>query len=148
MKTATEYREEANRHETERAESFERCDTDGFMSQWAHQVMAEQARMNATLVEQGGKSEFTGLFDLDGNRVRAKLIDGQYGMCWAFCDENDNFTGKFISAFPARTSTMAKKGYQELPESAPAIVKMCGSNLCNVSPHFIRSDKGYPESAK
>ena len=33
--TAQEHREAAARHYQEAADSFERCDTDGFLSQWA-----------------------------------------------------------------------------------------------------------------
>jgi len=45
--------------------------------------------------------------------VPARLIRTQYGLCWALVDGENKFTGKFISAFPARKTTMLKKGYVE-----------------------------------
>ena len=41
-------------------------------------------------------------FDLQGNRVNAKLIEGRYGVCWALMDDKEEFTGEFVSAFPKR----------------------------------------------
>jgi len=48
-----------------------------------------------------------------GEYVPAKLISGRYGTCWALVGNDGRFTGEFITAFPARKSTMIKKGYIE-----------------------------------
>ena len=40
MKTAQEYRNEAAELHNRVEESFERCDTDGFLSQWANGISA------------------------------------------------------------------------------------------------------------
>jgi hypothetical protein len=40
MTTAEAFRAEEARHLQEAADSFERCDTDGFLSQWAHGMLA------------------------------------------------------------------------------------------------------------
>src|SRR3990167_10637731 len=91
MTTATELRTEASKHFQAAQDSFDRCDTDGFLSQWASGLSGRLASTKADLLDAGGKSEFWGLFTLDGQRVRAKLIDTKHGTCWALCDENDKF---------------------------------------------------------
>lgn len=94
--TAEELRNKAAIHAENARESFERCDTDGFLSQWASGLNRNLCETQAEIVENGGRSEFWGLFDLQGNRIAAKLIDGRYGLCWALCDANRKFTGRFI----------------------------------------------------
>lgn len=60
-------RAEAVLHLREEAESFERCDTDGFLSQWASGVSATVREAEARLIEQDGLTETRALFDLNGN---------------------------------------------------------------------------------
>lgn len=124
LDTARRLRAEAARHEADAAESFERCDTDGFVSQWASGLNAQLAREQADIEEAGGVATFfrESLTDLDGNPVAAKLIRGKYGLCWAMLDGEDNFTGEFVSAHPVRESTMERKGYREVKSEfvAPA----------------------------
>lgn len=151
MTKAEELRAKAAEKEQAAADSFERCDTDGFLSQWASGLTAEKLRKQAAIEENGGVWTHPALFNLEGERVRAKLIPGKFGTCWAFCDANDQFTGQFISAFPKRSATMEKKGYREGEEIAPsrAVFKGKGHGLsgsCWVA--IVRLDKGYPEGAK
>lgn len=125
--TATDLRAAADQHERDAFDSFDRCDTDGFVSQWASGLNGQVARLQAELVENGGLSSFAALYDIDTDeRVPAKLIDGRFGLCWAICDESGSFTGEFVSAFPKRESTMARKGYREGREFAPAMAKVVG----------------------
>ena len=107
-----ELREQARAKELRAEESFQSCDTDGFLSQWASRLGADFDREKAKILEKGG-AVFPALFDLEGNLVKAKLINGKYGKCWAFVGEDGNFTGKFISAYPKNRETMAKKGFLE-----------------------------------
>ena len=148
---AASYRQEAH-------DSFERCDTDGFLSQWANGLHARKCDLQSEIENRGGKSEFPALFDLEGNLVCAKLIDGRYGNCWALMTENkeDNgygyvFTGKFISAFPARQSTMEKKGYREGRVLAPAVAVITGKGT-GLSGHawaaIVRKDGGYSKDVE
>ena len=51
---------------------------------------------------------------------RAKLIHTRYGQSWSFLDDNSEFTGQFVSAFPKRESTMRKKGFVEALGRFPA----------------------------
>lgn len=67
--TAQEHREAAARQYQEAADSFERCDTDGFLSQWASDLTAREHQAKADLIENGGMVETAALFDLDGNVI-------------------------------------------------------------------------------
>ena len=154
--TAEALREEARRQDALAEESFQRCDTDGFLSQWAHGITAEKLRLQAQIDENGGVWEFPALFDLDGDRVRAKLISVhdrfRYGYkdVWAFCDEKGQFTGQFLNAFPRRESTLEKKGYREGREDAPAKADIRGSGYGLSGTAWVaavRTDGGYPATA-
>lgn len=142
-------------HEKRRQESWERCDTDGFVSQWSSDLSSHKLRTQLSIEEAGGKSEFDALFDLEGNLVCAKLISGTYGQCWALMEETVDgkklkdkykFTGKFISAFPKRKSTMEKKGYREgtIKTGATAVFRGRGTGLSgNVWVSVVRKDGGF-----
>lgn len=150
MTTAAEYRDKARQHERDAIDSFDRCDTDGFVSQWASGVMAQEARLNAHLAEHGGTDDFAALFDLDGNLVAAKLIDGQYGLCWGLLESDDPSSRitRFIGAFPRRASTMARKGFYEgtVRCAAHVVVRGSGTGLSGaltVRPYTTRNDRGF-----
>jgi hypothetical protein len=114
-KTAEQYRAEAAAHEQERAASFERCDTDGFVSQWASGVSADKARLAAEVAEAGGVWEFEAIFDLEGNHVPAKEIKTQYGWSWMLLDGEGQRTGWFNPSQARNPATArannAKKGF-------------------------------------
>lgn len=143
--TADQHRAEAARHEQEAFDSFERCDTDGFLSQWAHQMVAGEERLAASIAERGGRSEFTALFDLEGNLVAAKLFEGKFGVCWALLSSDDprsRFIG-FVNRSRAataekRAAALAKKGYREGRVLAPAKAVLRGSGTGLASAHTVR----------
>lgn len=126
--TPQEHLDAAAAAEKSAYDSFERCDTDGFLSQWASGLSAQKHRMAAQVAADGGRAWFAALNDLEtGVRVPAKLIEGRYGMCWALVvPGTTEFTGEFISAFPRREATMAEKGYSEGWEWAPALATFKG----------------------
>ena len=143
-------RQQAKQHDRDAQESFERSDTDGFVSQWASDITARLKRLKADLLDKGGIHEFPALFDLTGKRMRAKLHHSKYGLCWMFFDANNKPTGKFISAFPKKEATMTRKGYREGTEMAPAKAEIVGgsgyglSGVASCYPSIIRADNGYP----
>ena len=156
---STELRNEAKKHDQQAVESYDRCGTDGCLSQWADDITARKLRLQADITDNNGMSEFPALFDLDDNRVRAKIIhvkdNFSYGKkaVWMFVDANDKPTGKFVNAFYAKPSTMEKKGYREGKELATARAEITGgghglSGCTSCSVSAVRTDKGYPESAK
>src|SRR5215467_366677 len=88
---AQQERETAAAHREAAAESFERCDTDGFVSQWAHGVLGQQHDLQARIEERGGTWTFTGLFDIvSGKRVEARLVSTRYGRSWCIRDSRGN----------------------------------------------------------
>src|SRR5499427_2747196 len=75
---ASKLRGESSRREREKQESFERCDTGGFLSQWSLGLSAERDRAQARICDDHGRSSFPGLYQGD-RRVRARMITKQFG---------------------------------------------------------------------
>jgi hypothetical protein len=67
-----------------RAESFERCDIDGFVSQWAHGINADKARMEVQILRNGGYAQFWVLLDADDNVIADRMhwFQNQYSFAW------------------------------------------------------------------
>lgn len=162
LNEAARHLAEAAQHEQNAADSWERSDTDGFVSQWASGVLAREARLNAELAAAGGVAEFPALFDLDGNLVAAKLVqlDDRYRPGWkiskwiVLADDDPNSSAvKWITAFPVRKSTMTRKGYTEGYVKAPARVATGGSGrglsgALSVSVYTERTDGGFSRSVE
>ncbi|ATN94070.1 hypothetical protein J4U01_gp088 [Mycobacterium phage Kumao] len=78
--TAEEWRAMAKQSYQREQESWERSDTDGFLSQWAHVTMAQLYNHLAELAETGGRTTLRWLFDADGNPVDDwSWVDTRYG---------------------------------------------------------------------
>lgn len=126
-------------------ESFERCDTDGFLSQWANDIGAQMLRAQAAIARNGGLAAFVGLYDGD-RRVAAKLVSMPcYNAPWASelkwklrDDEADRYGRRFIPLAPSgsmkdgkfvrKVSRVQKSiGLVERMEYAPAVARICGS---------------------
>lgn len=150
-KNAIEWYGEANAARRRAHDSFERSDTDGFMSQAASETMALQYEASARLAEQGGMAEFPALMDTDGNLVPARLVRTHYGQAWMLLDEKGDSTGEWVN--PSRASTaakrnaaMAKKGYAEGLVRAPAKVTL--SEGLRPHPILVRTDSGFNADAE
>lgn len=103
--TPTDLRAQAAQKDRDAAESFERCDTDGFMSQWASGLGAQKLRLEADLAENGGTMLTDALFDLDGNVASTHLHYGQFGPAWVLDDEHTAANGgkRFVNESKARS---------------------------------------------
>lgn len=78
-KTAADYRAEAAACWKQKEDSFDRCDTDGFLSQWASGATAMLCNAKADILDAGGKAEFVGLYEKEsGRRVMAKIGWNKY----------------------------------------------------------------------
>jgi len=75
------YRAEEKRCHQDSIDSFERCDTDGFLSQWASDQMAGKYRLMAQLAEEDGMWTFRTL-GLNGALVPCREIKTRYGWKW------------------------------------------------------------------
>jgi hypothetical protein len=125
-KTAHEYREEAKTHETRAHESFERCDTDGFVSQWCSGLSAQLAKAKAELTENGKRAEFTGLYEGE-RRLKAKVVDGKFGCVWLLHEAEANRFGRKFIPMGRRSKVQKALGLHEAREMAPAWAAINGS---------------------
>lgn len=107
---ANNLRTEAAQHDREAHDSFERCDTDGFVSQWANGLTAQQKRLEANLIENGGTTEIVGPVTADGEPVRWKVVDTRYGTRWLVLDDNDDAVD-WLDVTVKNFATLRRKGY-------------------------------------
>lgn len=147
--TADELRAAARDARQSSAESWQRSDTDGFLSQWASDANAREYDARAELVDNGGVAEFPALFTVDGELVAAKLIDTRYGSRWALLASDDprsRYVGFFGESYAAsetrRRATNARKGFYVGTVKAPAYVKLSGNGY-SLSPRLFRADGGF-----
>lgn len=133
-------------------DSFERCDTDGFLSQWASGLTAQEYGRKAEILRHGGCAKFLGLFSIEtGERVPAKNIETKFGDRWAVFAEDGQTIVKWLPFAPKRVATLAKHGYFEAEEWAPAYAKCVGTGHGLSGTAWIatlRADGGYPGAAK
>lgn len=130
------------------ADSWERSDTDGFLSQWASGLTADKARMQADLIERGSTHEFIALFDLSGNWVPARPVDGRYGRSWYIPGAPKG--ARYAPYRPARRETLAKRGYVEGFVRRPAKVEIVGSGTglsgaANCYAAIVEADRPYDQ---
>lgn len=81
LEMAREAREKAALAAKRRQESFDRSDTDGFLTQWALGYTNQLEKRRCKILENEGKSEFLGLYEGD-RRVKAKMLEGEWGYYW------------------------------------------------------------------
>jgi hypothetical protein len=123
-RTPESLRELARQKENDAHESFQRCDTDGALSQWASEINARRLYVEADILENDGLAEFPALFTLDGELVAAIVIDGRFGPCWMLLDDAGESLGEFVPFSPARRSTLEKRGYTQGLVLRPARAKV------------------------
>jgi hypothetical protein len=151
--TAAYCREQAAASRQRSAESWDRSDTDGFLSQWASDTTASEWDLKAELAEDGWTAEFVALFDLDGNMIPAKEINGTYGPVWMLLDEHGRKRGWFNMSGAQKAATRrannAKKGVYVGLVRVPAHVAMTGGSgtglggCMSVRPSIFPDDRNY-----
>lgn len=153
-RTAAQWREQARQARQRSVESWQRSDTDGFLTQWAGETMAAKHDLQARIAANGGMWEFPALLDTDGNLVPAKLVQTRYGMAWGLLsdpsDPHSDFTG-FVNPSNARTparraAAMAKKGYRIGAVRAPATAALSDGLAPIAYPR--RTDGGFDPGAE
>lgn len=144
-KTAAEWREMAAQSDRRRQESWERSDTDGFLSQWASDTMARKYDACAELASLGGVIEFQVPF-VNGEVATLELDrEGQYGRYWYLTVEAARVVGKryFTPSSANKAATRrknnAKKGVTMGTIRIAADVELVGSRY-SVGPAFIPSE--------
>jgi hypothetical protein len=128
--TPDELRQQAAQADQRAAESWERSDTDGFVSQWAHGMTADRDRLQARIIEEGdGTWTFPALFTTDGRFVPARVLEPRqygWGKRWMVLDASGRATGTFLPYQPKRRATLASKGYCEGIVRRPAMASIEG----------------------
>lgn len=127
---ADKLRAEAAQHDRNAYESFERCDTDGFLSQWASRLTAQQKRLEAQLIENGGVTTMLGPVTADGQPVRFRDVQTRYGRKWLVLDDNDDAIA-WLDPHAVNLSTYRKKGYSLGRYEVKGIAKVVGSHATN-----------------
>jgi hypothetical protein len=121
-KTAEQLRQEAVACRQEARDSFERCDTDGFLSQWASGMTAQLADQKAEIAEAGGVAWFARwVLTRDGQEVDARVVETRYGTKWRI-----DATDEWVTYGSARAAK--RRGYvlTEVVEQAAAFAFMAG----------------------
>ena len=137
--TAEDLRAEAARCRRSAAESYERCQEDGFLTQAASSASAEVYDLQAQIVENGGRDLFLTLFDTEGNIVPALYVDSDFGhrqKVWkVYADPQCR--GRVVTWFtPSKAKTEgvarrndAKRGYYIGYAEFPAVADMGASGV-------------------
>lgn len=142
---AASLREQARQGRVRSLESFDRCDTDGCVSQWASDSMAQLYTAQAEILENGGVAQFPALFDLDGNIVDAREVQTRYGFAWAITNTNGSttwFNASRAQDDKRRIDTDRKKGYYVGTVEAPAWARHISSAGLWLSVHVYRTTRG------
>jgi hypothetical protein len=108
-KTAEQWRAESREMHAKREESWERSDTDGFLSQWALGSLSQQYTLCAQLAEANGLTEVCALFDLDGELVPSVHGFGEYGEYFAVLDNDERGCRRFFNPSKAKNEQTARK---------------------------------------
>lgn len=114
---AADLRQQAADRNRRSAESRDRSDTDGFLSQWAADQMADRYRGQAEVAEHQGVAEQLALFR-DGVALPTEMVEGNWGPQWAVKESYD-FGARTVAwvtvsqaATPAKEAAFyARKGY-------------------------------------
>ena len=135
--TPEEWRKMASECYRKEQESFDRSDTDGFLSQWALTMTGRLYDLLAEVSERGGTWEFTELADAEGNLIEgARKVRTKYGTAWVTPD------GRWFN--PSRHSDDAErerrnreKGFSLVRVTRPAVVVMAEGGLWGLEPIVI-----------
>jgi len=130
MRTAEEYRELAKDCLRKEEESWERCGTDGFVSQFCNNLNSQLYNLKADLLEDDCKSEFWGLYD-GTRRVAAMMVhcNTPYGrkLNWVLDEKESEKYGRKFVPVGARSRVQKKLGLRECRETASAWAKIEGT---------------------
>jgi hypothetical protein len=121
------HRTKAAEHFARAEESVERCDTDGFVSQWANGVCGRLELAKAELAENNGECDQLVLVDANGDLVPAKLIPTQYGSAWLLSPEVERKYGRKFVPVGARSRVQRNLGLAEDRRKMPSYARLHGS---------------------
>jgi hypothetical protein len=142
-KAGDKYRAEAAASRKSARESWERSDTDGFLSQWADGLNARLCDTRAEIADNGGQAVWKRYALADaatGELIEdARVVNTRYGTKYRI-----DRTDEWLPYRPKRESTLGKRGYREIriEEIGPAaalIDSNGGTGLSGATSCFIRT---------
>ena len=125
--------QEAKDNRRRSAESFDRCDTDGFLSQWALDIGADLNRRKAELLRDGGFAQFPVLCDAAGNVIATRV--------YKFPDKY-SFSGGYVRRWRLPDELAAKAGRKWIP------VRDIGESRIQKQLGLHEEDRWFPAYAK
>ncbi len=131
----SELKAEAAKYAAKKEASFRRCDTDGFLTQWANGMLSEKNREQAKIAANGGMAEFPCLITQDGERVDAemKTFKCQYTYSdksmWLLSEKEAAKYGRKWIPMGKNSRVQKKLGLAEGTEMAPAEARINGSGM-------------------
>lgn len=149
--------------DTAAQKSWETSDTDEAVLQFTSGIRERLHEAKAKIAANGGKAEFSALFDLEGNLVPAKHVNTMYGYSWGvLSDPDDPYSGftewinESKSENPAyRAVDLEAKGYRVGTVKVPAAVKLDSpddaaslSDAFTVYVNTFRTDGGFSKDAE
>lgn len=125
----TDYRAKAAAARQAERDSFDRCDTDGFVSQWVSGLSARKYDLMASIEENGGRHEFLGLYQGE-RRVKARMIFTRFGSSWLLHEDEVELIqarGKKFMPTGFNSRILKQFGLEERWEMAPAYATYSGN---------------------
>lgn len=145
---AEELRLQAKKARQDSLDSFERCDTDGFLSQWASDCAARMLEEEADLAEHNYQWTFITLGDKDGNLIPNKKIETKFGLAYAVFksfDDLEIYGAEIVEWVGLSDKAIAKKGYKPIMVEAKGKVVLSkglapSAYIVPVAPFFTPSN--------
>ena len=106
-----------------------------FVSNAVNSLMDRLINAKLYILSNKGLGNVEALYDLEGNRVDAKMVRGRFGMVWLFSDKAQQKYGiKFLSA-DLQEKTYARKGFVVKMEQVPvwATLKSSGKGISGIA---------------
>ena len=154
-KTAQDFRDDAKASRKRREASWNRADTDGFLSQWSSDLGARLSNTKADLLDSDKLGKFPGLFEGD-RRVKAREITTRFGTSWLLHEDEADLIarrGKVFLPWGPRSRIHKSLGLSVRTELAPAWACFGGgegkglSGCCNVHVKIFRTGNKWGQDA-
>ena len=151
LEKAKEYEVSSEKNLDRARESFERCDTDGFLSQWAMERSSHLDNVKKELCLKQGLHSFLGLYQ-GTRRIKAKKIFTDYGATWLLHkDEKSNFNGRSFLPFNSGSGKgriLNSFDLKELPVKSSAWVDYPKGGGYHSFPVYFRINNEWGENDK
>jgi hypothetical protein len=141
---------EAGLIEAEPVVEYDHTDAiDNALTNRAHSLLAAEEDLQARIDANGGVWGLPAVFDLDGNMIPARQVDGEYGRAYLILDENGRGLGWFnpskAKTEERRRANDAKLGFYLGKVAVPVKAKLAGGNMFSVMPIVVPLNAKYTE---